>query len=262
MNIITGHKGFIGSNLTKVIDNYVGVEINDCFEFLENFDDWKNVNCIYHIGAISDTTETNTNRLYTYNVDFTIRLFERAIQYDIPVKYASTAAVYGNSNILNPLNQYAASKVLVDLWVQDHLHHFNFIQGFRFFNVYGHGEDHKKSQASPINQFIKQVKDTGQIKIFEGSEVFERDFVCVDDVCNIVKNNRNSSGIYDVGTGRPVSFKNIALLIKDLFGGEIVEIPFPQKLKGRYQYYTCARQHFNYNYKNVKDWLLENFTND
>lgn len=260
MIIITGHKGFIGSNFAKHFENYIGVEIDNCFEFLEDFDDWKNVDYIYHLGAISDTTETNVEKLYTYNTYFSIRLFERAIQYQIPVKYASTAAVYGNTTRkINPLNQYAMSKASVDYWVNDHINSFKFIQGLRFFNVYGHGEDHKDKQASPINQFIKQVKQNGQIKIFKNSEFFERDFVCVDDVCNIMKYNQKNSGIYDVGTGSPKSFKIVATLIKEIFGGEIIEIPFPDHLKDKYQTFSCSRRDFDYTYKSLEKWLLENY---
>ena len=42
---------------------------------------------------------------------------------------------------------------------------FKLIQGFRYFNVYGEGEDHKEDQASPIHKFAKQIKETGKLKL-------------------------------------------------------------------------------------------------
>ena len=47
---------------------------------------------------------------------------------------------------------------------------FEQVQGFRYFNVYGEGEEHKGDQASPISKFTKQARENDIIKIFEDSE--------------------------------------------------------------------------------------------
>lgn len=256
MNIVTGHKGFVGSHLYQKVPNAIGIGAEEAFLFLNNFTDWKNVECVYHMGAISSTTETDIAKIYECNINFTILLFQKCIEYQIPIKYASSASVYGNNypNI-NPLNYYALSKATIDYYVQDNLDKFSFIQGYRFFNVYGNNEELKGNQASPITQFRNQALNTGKIKIFEGSENCMRDFIYVGDICNIVLHNEKQSGIYDLGTSNPISFYDVAELIKGKFGGEIVCVPFPNHLKEKYQFYTCAEKVFDYNFTTVENYI-------
>jgi len=256
MNIVTGYKGFIGSNLFKMFSNSIGVGITETYDFLFNFKNWDQIKMIYHMGAISDTTETDINKLHRYNTQFTLELFQKCIDYGIPIKYASSASVYGNTkNKINPLNYYALSKATIDYWVLDNIDKFKSIQGFRFYNVYGKNEEHKGDQASPIFKFTRQTLDTNIIKIFEGSENYYRDFICVEDVCNVMINSDKPSGIYDLGTSSPVSFRHVAEQIKRNYGGRIEEIPFPEHLKNKYQFYTEAPKIFDYKFKTVEHWL-------
>ena len=132
---------------------------------------------------------------------------------------------------------------------------FELVQGFRYFNVYGDGEEHKEDQASPVSKFTKQVKDTGALKLFEGSDKFLRDFICVDDIVDIVLNNDKPSGIYDLGTSNPTSFQEVGELVAEKYNGIIKYIPFPEHLKGKYQTYTCAKKEWDYKFTTVKEYL-------
>lgn len=257
MIILTGSKGFIGQNFLKFLQEpIIEVEQQYCFEFLDNFKKWNEVSLILHQGAISSTTERDINKLHHYNVEFTLQLFEKAIEYQIPVKFASSASVYGNTQgEINPLNYYAITKLQIDYFIQDNLNKFSSIQSFRYYNVYGNQEDHKEDQASPIFKFTKQVRETGKLKLFTGSHQFLRDFVCVNDIVNVVLNNDKPSGIYDLGTSKPISFQEVAELVIQKEGGEIEYIPFPEHLQGKYQTYTCAKKEFDYSFKSVADYL-------
>lgn len=257
MIILTGSKGFIGQNFLKSLQEpIIEVEQKYCFEFLQSFENWNEISLILHQGAISSTTERDINKLHHYNVEFTLLLFEKAIEYQIPVKFASSASVYGNtSGEINPLNYYAITKLQVDYFIQDNLNKFSSIQSFRYYNVYGNQEDHKEDQASPIFKFTKQVRETGKLKLFTGSHQFLRDFVCVNDIVNVVLNNDKPSGIYDLGTSNPMSFQEVAELVIQKEGGEIEYIPFPEHLQGKYQTYTCAKKEFDYSFKSVADYL-------
>ena len=242
MNIVTGAGGFIGRHFVRSLENVLEIDLDNCEEFIEKFNRWDEVDMIIHQGALSSTTNKDLGMIHKYNIDYSIKLFEKAIEYSIPVKYASSASVYGNQQgIINPLNYYALSKATVDYWVLDNIERFVHIQGFRYFNVYGEGEDHKNDQASPVHKFSKQIEETGKLKLFEGSDKFLRDFVCVDDVVDIVLNNDKPSGIYDLGTSNPVSFQHVAECVVKKCGGEIEYIPFPDHLKNKYQDYTCAK---------------------
>ena len=258
MIIVTGSKGFIGQNFLKALKDkeIKEVEKNDSWHFRQTFNDWNKVELILHQGAISHTTSTNLKALQHFNVEFSQWILQQAIKYQIPIKYASSASVYGHTlTDMNPLNYYAISKLTVDYWIQDHINEFSFIQAFRYFNVYGEGEENKGDQASPISKFTKQVKEDGKIKLFEGSDKFLRDFVFVDDVVDIVLNNDKPSGFYDLGTSNPTSFQEVGELIAKKYDGTIECIPFPEYLKDKYQKYTCAKKEWDYKFKTVREYL-------
>ena len=165
--------------------------------------------------------------------------------YEIKFQYASSASVYGLSktfketDFCKPLSPYAFSKYMFDCWLMNQEYPY---QGFRYFNVYGLGEDKKGNQASPVSKFIKQAQSSGEITLFEKSEKYKRDFVCVDDVCEMHYRmlDKNNSGIFNVGTGKPISFRDVADIVKANSHCEITEIPMPKALKGQYQKFTKA----------------------
>ena len=261
MIILTGSAGFIGQHFLKhFIENsnedIVVVNEHNYWDWLYEFPDWKHVSLIIHQGAVSDTTETDIDRIHRLNVWFSLELFEKAIQYQIPVKFASSASVYGNQQgIVNPLNYYAITKLQMDYYIQDHMTEFSSVQSFRYFNVYGDGEDHKGDQASPVHKFTKQIQETGKLKLFEGSDKFLRDFVCVNDIVDIVLNNDKPSGIYDLGTSNAISFQEVGELVAEKYIGTIEYIPFPEHLKGKYQTYTCAKKEWDHKFISVKEYL-------
>ena len=261
MIIVTGAKGFIGKKFVERLEKegkeVFEVEKNDSWHFRQSFTKWNDVELIIHQGAISDTTCTNLQAFHHFNVEFTEWICQQAIRYQIPIKYASSASVYGMmEGIINPLNYYAISKVISDYWVEDHMDEFSLVQGFRYFNVYGEGEDHKEDQASPVHKFSKQIKETGKLKLFEGSDMFFRDFICVDDVVEIVLNNDKPSGIYDLGTSDAVTFKYVADCVAKVYNGEIENIPFPDHLVGKYQEFTCAKKEWgNYRFTTIMEHL-------
>ena len=259
MIILTGDEGFIGKKFLEKLSGkeVIKVEKRNSWHF-RSFNEWEKVELILHQGAISDTTCTNLKAINHFNVEFSEWIFEQAIRYQIPVKYASSASVYGNQEgIINPLNYYAISKVIMDYWVLDNMDRFELVQGFRYFNVYGDGEEHKEDQASPVSKFTKQIKETGVLKLFKNSDRYLRDFVCVDDVVDIVLNNDKPSGIYDLGTSNPTSFQEVGELVAEKYNGDIEYIPFPLHLNNKYQRYTCAKKEWDYKFKTVEDYIKD-----
>ena len=57
--------------------------------------------------------------------------------------------------------------------------------------------------ASVVFHFFNQIKEKGEMKLFEGSDGFRRDFIHVDDVVKVNMHffDSSSSGIYNCGTG-------------------------------------------------------------
>ena len=246
--IVTGATGFIGKRLVeklKQVWEVVELDQNNCWQCLDwEILEWNDIEAIFHLGAISDTTCDNPIQINEYNVKYSICLFMLAASRGIPVKYASSASVYGmTQTIMNPLNFYAQSKLMVDTWVEQNIKDFSHIQGFRFYNVYGPGEEDKvkRGQASPVSTFAQQAKETGKIKLFEGSAQFLRDFIHVDDVIEVMLDNDKGSGIYDLGTSKTTSFEEVGECVANRYNAEIEYIPFPVHLKGKYQEFTKAQ---------------------
>src|SRR6202022_2805044 len=116
----------------------------------------------------------------------------------IPLVYASTAAIYGASTNFaeipdkeRPLNVYGYSKLVFDNYVRRLIPEMkSTVVGLRYFNVYGPREQHKGRMTSVIHHFTRQLKDTGTIRMFEGSGGYadgeqRRDFVFVKDLARI-----------------------------------------------------------------------------
>lgn len=231
-------------------------------EFLEILPTYKNVTAIIHMGAQSATTEKDFDYLWKNNFEYTKTLWNYCAEKQISFIYASSAATYGSGekgfddegdiDYLIPLNGYGYSKQLFDLWVKYQATVFPKQHvGLKFFNVYGPNEYFKGSMASMVFHGYKQIQETGTVKLFkscnpnyeDGGQL--RDFVYVKDVCSVIYwllQNPQVSGLFNVGTGRAQSFKELAEATFHALGlvPNITYIDMPEHLKKKYQYYTKA----------------------
>jgi ADP-L-glycero-D-manno-heptose 6-epimerase len=221
---------------------------------------------IVHLGAISDTTETDAARLARFNVEYSKMLWNEARRLGVPYVYASSAAVYGDGSLgfddaddlvarLRPLNAYGESKRQFDLWVLERDAAGEVPPawaGFRFFNVYGYGERHKGPQASVVLHGYDQAKTVGRIRLFRSERpgiadgYQRRDFVSVDDGVAALWFALEAPlrrGIFNLGTGTARTFLDVAKAVFAALGmPEAIEfVPMPPNLRERYQYFTEAR---------------------
>ncbi len=247
--LVTGNRGFIGNQIFKHFLNLghevYGFEWNDV-----NLPSLESIDWVIHCGAISDTTERDVEKILRQNYEFTLKLINDCIKNQTNIQLSSTSAVYGPNKSFNekdpvyPQTPYAWSKYLIDKHLIDKIfckYDIN-IQSFRYFNVYGPGESHKRDQQSMISKFQEQAKKDREIKLFKNSHNYERDLICVFDLCKIHEQmiKKNVSGIFNLGTGNAINIEEAAKLIAKLTGTKIRYIEMPENLKGQYQEYTCA----------------------
>ena len=244
--LITGYKGFIGQNMVNALKDDHELTL---FEWGDDLPDFAGHNLCIHLGAISSTTETDIDKVLNQNYDFSRIVINACNDNNVNLQFASSASIYGRGKIFkesadpDPLSPYAWSKLLFERYVYNFRDKWKIrVQGFRYFNVYGPHEDHKGDQASPYHKFEKQAKETGVIKLFEGSHLFLRDFVPVEYVVHIHKKffNIKDTGVWNLGTGKPQTFESIARSIAEKYGASIEYIPIPEDIAKQYQKLTIA----------------------
>lgn len=284
--VVTGAAGFIGSCLIQKLydegyENIVAVDDFSKLEKLKNLENklfifkvkrteffsWLDVNYqqvdfILHIGARTDTTETNWEIFQELNVNYSQRMWENCAYYQIPLIYASSAATYGlgeqgyvdNHAVvdkLKPLNLYGVSKNEFDKWALKQEEEPPFWAGLKFFNVYGPNEYHKNRMASVVYHAFNQIKESGSVRLFKShNENYKdgeqlRDFIYVKDLLQLIfflMKYRPDSGLYNVGTGKARSFYDLVSAVFAAMGKDkkIEFIDTPEDIRDKYQYFTEA----------------------
>lgn len=286
MIVVTGGAGFIGSQMIhflnqKGIDDIIVVDelgsdekwfnlrplrfysIFNPDEFLSEIEANRlpSIDCIFHMGACSATTERDVDYLYRNNTRYSQSLWQFCCDKKIPYIYASSAATYGDGSLgynddegkldeLRPLNAYGWSKQLMDQWALKQKKAPPLWAGLKFFNVFGPGEFHKGRMSSVVLHAYRQIKKTGKVQLFESYKEGvahgeqQRDFVYVEDVVKMMdffrSNKAAKSGIYNIANGEANTFIDFvkpvftALKLKE----NIEFIPMPEDLRGKYQYFT------------------------
>ncbi len=255
--LVTGGCGFIGSHLTErllaeghevsVIDdlssgkrenisprvNLIVADITEKAvfdEIIAQFD-----GC-FHLAAIVSVQRSTEEWLRTHQVNLsgTIALFAAIArkQRKIPVVFASSAAVYGDSKELplkestfcQPLSAYGADKFSCELHadVAARIHSIP-NAGLRFFNVFGPRQDPSSPYSGVISIFAHRMKNNLPVTIFGDGEQ-TRDFIYVDDVvsglCAAMKNLEEGAvckevrqHILNLCTGNKTSINELAQII-------------------------------------------------
>ncbi|EAK0962381.1 ADP-glyceromanno-heptose 6-epimerase [Campylobacter upsaliensis] len=301
--IITGGAGFIGSNLALALQENNEILIIDKMRSdkkldngnLESFGHFKNLldfkgelfvgdineaktfevmrefkpETIFHQAAISDTTAYNQTQVLSTNLNSFKDFIKLAIKCDSKLIYASSASVYGDIpspqkvGYEEPKNPYAFSKLMMDKLAQKYFNELHIV-GLRYFNIYGKNEFFKGKTASMILQFGLQILSGKNPRLFEGSEKIYRDFTYIKDVVNAnLKALETKSGIYNVGSGKARTFKDIVDILQKELGTNLDYEWIKNPYEKAYQFHTQAHLDENF-YKGefeleagIKDYLPE-----
>ncbi len=288
MLIITGAAGFIGSCLVGWLNaagredlilvddfttyedktpNLIGKQFAEKIERTKFIGWWDrqrkiSVEAVFHLGARTDTAETDTELFDRLNYNYSQAIWERCADRQIPLIYASSAATYGGGELgyhddhglvekLKPLNAYGRSKNDFDAWALHQTEAPPHWYGLKFFNVYGPNEYHKGRMASVIYHAFRQIKATGKMKLFRShrDDVADgeqsRDFIYVMDLCRIMHwlwEAEPENGLYNCGTGTSRTFLD---LVRATFSAldrpsDISFVDTPADIRDNYQYFTEA----------------------
>lgn len=300
MIIVTGAAGFIGRNIAKRLNlmgfkdlillddkekfpnpqKFLNLEYKE-YRHYTDLSNLKNIECIFHEGACSNTMEYNRAYMMGINFEYSKDIFEIAKMNQSKFIYASSAAVYGlnqDSQEIpeneSPLNIYAESKLLFDKYIVSQEYP---AVGLRYFNVYGGGEEDKGKMASMAYKMNKEYLESNKISLFKGTGGYgdgeqKRDFIYIDDVVsiNMFFMNESFHDVYNVGTGKAEPFNEIANNIFKYYSNKNCNfnyIDMPKNLAPKYQNFTEANisklksAGYNYDFFNLEEGM-ENYLND
>jgi len=225
------------------------------------------VELVVHMGAISSTTEPDADLIVKSNFVLSRDLWNWCAEHQRRLVYASSGATYGDGaagfdddndltalTALRPLNAYGWSKALFDIYAVREAargHAPPGWAGLKFFNVYGPNEEHKGAMKSVAAQIWPDVAAGRAVRLFksyregvaDGGQL--RDFVYVRDVVDVIEwlaSRPEVNGVFNLGSGRARSFKELAEAVFRAAGKppQIEYVPMPEAIRDRYQYFTEA----------------------
>jgi ADP-L-glycero-D-manno-heptose 6-epimerase len=230
--------------------------------------DGRQLDAIIHMGAISETTATDGDLVIETNFRLSTQLLDWCTANATPFIYASSAATYGDGEAgfvddasldalkkLRPMNLYGWSKQLFDLLVAERIKQRAKMPpqwaGLKFFNVFGPNEYHKGAMMSVLAKRFDDIRSGKTVQLFkshrkgisDGDQ--RRDFIYVDDVTRVIMwllASGSVSGIFNVGTGKARSFRDLIIAAYDALGmrPNIEYIDMPVQIRDSYQYFTEA----------------------
>ncbi len=249
--------GFHGDILCGDLNNANDLALLNTYDF----------DYIFHEAAISDTRVYDQEIIMQTNVNSFYTILEMAKKSHAKLIYASSAATYGSLpspqtvGKESPENPYGFSKYAMDQIAYRYMKEYPqmHIVGLKYFNVYGAREFFKDKTASTVIQFGHQILAGKAPRLFEGSDEIVRDFVYIKDViqANIKACKAKKSGVYNVGTGKPRSFQDIADILQKELGTDYRTEYFPNPFTG-YQMHTQAEVSTSKTYLDyAPQWELE-----
>ena len=261
--VVTGGAGFIGSHLAEelvrcgynvtVLDDLSTGKMGNMERLLskKNVDFirgsvtnssllqkiFRDVHCVFHMAALPSVPRSIEDPKSSHEVNATGTLNVLLAARDNKVNkviYSSSSSIYGDTVTLpkredmipNPKSPYAVAK----LAGENYCGIFQEVYGLttvclRYFNVYGPRQDTDSQYAAVIPRFIRSCFDGDSPIIFDDGEQ-TRDFTFVGDVvmANIMAEENDASGVFNISRGESITINLLARLIMELVGSSVEPI--------------------------------------
>lgn len=265
--LVTGALGFIGSNLTErlvreghevtALDNmHTGSEENvsaiknkikiikadagDIGKTSEKFD------VIFHEGVYSSSPMYKENpHLTAKAIDEWVSILEYSRKNNTKIVYASSSSLYNGNK---PPHKEDMPIFITDFYTEGRYAMERLAKlygelygvcsvGLRYFSVYGPHERSKGKYANLITQFLWEMK-AGRQPVILGDGSQTRDFIYVDDVveANLLALKYGKTDVFNVGTGKSISLKDMAALLARKLGVSIAPKYEPNKIRNYVQH--------------------------
>jgi ADP-L-glycero-D-manno-heptose 6-epimerase len=213
-----------------------------------NYPDVKPYDWVIHLDETVSSRDTDLDKILKQNLEFSQWLFNECQTNEVHFQYASNNAVYGvgpnfsEFGLCNPCSSYAWSKFLFDRWVFQQEHKM-YVQGFRYFNVYGKYMNLNESSTNLIHQWRTQARKQSIINVYANAEDIHWDWIWVGDVCKLhidfIK-QVNGSGLWNVGSGLTHSILDIAEEVAEQEGVQL-DLSLPvYKEQEKLRFKICA----------------------
>jgi UDP-glucose 4-epimerase len=188
------------------------------------------VDLVYHLAAVVDVARSveAPGESHAVNVEGTLNVLEAARETGARVVLASSAAIYGAAESIPitedeppaPESPYGLEKLTVDRYAAMY-HDLYDVPTVRIrpFNAYGPGQS-GGAYSGVISIFMEQAL-AGEPITVEGDGTQTRDFVHVSDLVHAFRLagvTDHVGAAFNVGTGRSVSIRELAELVKRVTG--------------------------------------------
>jgi UDP-glucose 4-epimerase len=199
----------------------------------------RGIDYVFHLAGQVNHVDSVKNPLndLSINVEGTMVIME-ALRNNNPsarVIFTGTRGEYGSSlklpvaenHAINPIGIYAITNFAAEriILTYNNIHHIKSVC-LRITNTYGPRHQMAHDEYGVFNWFIRKALDNETIPVF-GKGTILRDYIYVDDLTeclvSVALNDSCYGDVYNVGTGIPVSFTELAEKIVNIIGSGSIE---------------------------------------
>jgi UDP-glucose 4-epimerase len=267
--LITGGAGFIGTHLARALTraghdvisldlktqapdpvrgvHYVTGDARNRMTISAILGEYR-ITAVYHLAATVSVPlcQKDVIESYSHNLNATLAVLEAIRETGRPVRlaFASSAALYGSlGDSMEPLSEervsarfnsfYAAQKHASEKAIELY-HEFHGIPSlvFRFFNVYGKGQDPTSPYSGVITIFTERARRNQPLTLYSAG-VQTRDFIPVAEIARALASalrllpEQWDATVMNLGTGARTSVRELAEVVVSITGSdsEIVDGP-------------------------------------